>query len=233
MLRTYRRHLASCKQKAKGRQAKNCSCPIWVDGTLNGRRILKSLDTANLEIAADRVLELEANDGEESVSVDKAVDAFLKANAQLVSIHTYKQVLLPFKKFCFAKSISKIRAVTLADLYQFRETWDCSALTTGKRIERLRTFFRFCDDNEWITRNQATKLKKPRVKDPPVIPFTDEEWKAMLEAVDTYPTQNSFGYDNRARLRAFLLTLRYSGLRIGDVVKLEKSRISADPDGAG
>jgi integrase len=228
MLRTYRRHLASCRQKAKGRQAKNCSCPIWVDGTLNGRRILKSLDTANLEIAADRVLELEANDGEEAVSVDKAVDAFLKANAQLASIHTYKQVLLPFQTFCFGKAISKIRAVTLADLYQFRETWNCSALTAGKRVERLRTFFSFCEDNEWVNKNTAKKLKKPPVKEPPVVPFKDAEWKALLAAVDTYPTKNSFGYDNRTRLKAFLLMLRYSGLRIGDVATLKKSRISTD-----
>ncbi len=231
MLKTYRRHLASCRHKNKGRDFLRCSCPIWVDGTLNGRRIRQSLDTANLQIAAEKVLELEANNGEnkqEETSVDNAVDSFLAANKHLSSIQTYKQVLLPFKRFCLGRSISKIRAVTLADLYAFRDTWNCSALTTGKRIEPLRTFFRFCEDHEWIDRNCATKLKKPPVKEPPVVPFTEEQWTALLEAVEQYPQKNSFGYDNRARLKAFLLTLRYSGLRISDVVKLEKTAISKD-----
>jgi site-specific recombinase XerD len=204
-----------------------CSCPLWVDGTLNGRRILRSLGTSNLEIAATEVLELEAgNKDVQEVSVDHAVHSFLKANQQLSSIHTYKQVLLPFQKFCLGKSISKIRAVTLPDLYSFKETWDCSALTAGKRIERLRTFFRFCEDNEWVAKNPATRLKKPQVKEPPVVPFTAKEWRALLAAIDRYPARNSFGYDNRARLRAFLLMLRYSGLRISDLTRLEKTRIS-------
>lgn len=227
MLRTFRRHRSSCPHHRKGRNFLRCSCPIWVDGTLRGRRVLQSLDTANLEIAATKALELEADKKTATeATVDQAVDAFLAANGQLKSIHTYKQVVLPFKKFCFGKSISQVRAVTLADLYQFKQTWVCSPLTAGKRIERLRTFLRFCEDNEWVDRNWATRLKKPPVKEPPVVPFTDEEWKALLDAVNNYPLKNSFGYDNRARLRAFLLMLRYSALRIGDVVALQKSRIS-------
>jgi hypothetical protein len=74
-----------------------CHCPIWVDGTLNGR-ILHSLTTANLEIAATKALELEADTKpEQEASVDHAVETFLQANKELKSIHTYNQVLVPFK----------------------------------------------------------------------------------------------------------------------------------------
>ena len=45
------------------------------------------------------------------------------------------------------------------------------------------------------------------------MPFTPDEVVAILGACDT------------ARLRAFVLLLRYSGLRVGDVATLAKDRI--------
>jgi integrase len=56
----------------------------------------------------------------------------------------------------------------------------------------------------------------------PVIPFTEDEQKAILQAINQYPTANTLGYDNRARVLAFILTLRYTALRISDVVKLRR-----------
>ena len=76
--------------------------------TFHGRRVLQSLDTANLgDRRRQGVGTRSRQEGSEQVAVDRAVDAFLDANAQLKSIHTYKQVLLPFKKFCLGKSISQ------------------------------------------------------------------------------------------------------------------------------
>ena len=57
------------------------------------------------------------------------------------------------------------------------------------------------------------------------LPFNREEFEGILAAIDKYPTKNSFGYDNRARLRAFVLLLRYSGLLIRDGVCLRRDRI--------
>jgi hypothetical protein len=48
MLTLYRRHLSSCKQKTKGRQAKKCSCPVWVDGMHEGERVRYTLNTFDL-----------------------------------------------------------------------------------------------------------------------------------------------------------------------------------------
>ena len=52
--------------------------------------------------------------------------------------------------------------------------------------------------------------------------FTAAEITRILKACDRYPERNSYGHDNPARVRAFVLTLRYSGLRIGDVVGLRR-----------
>ena len=50
----------------------------------------------------------------------------------------------------------------------------------------------------------------------------------ILAARDAYPQRNAFGHDNRARVKALVLTLRYSGMRIGDVVELQKAHLKGD-----
>ena len=75
----------------------------------------------------------------------------------------------------------------------------------------------------WCDHNPATKIKKPIVKSAPVIPFTPDEYKNILSAIDRDPTKNNQGYDVRRRLRAFICVLRYTAFRISDAVKLKKS----------
>ena len=50
----------------------------------------------------------------------------------------------------------------------------------------------------------------------------------ILAAIDKYPKKNSFGHDNRARLRAFILLLRYSGLRITDATAFDFSKLDVN-----
>ena len=58
--------------------------------------------------------------------------------------------------------------------------------------------------------------------------FSDDDITAILEACERYPEQNSYGHDNRARVKALILTLRYSGMRIGDCVGLQKACLKSD-----
>lgn len=100
----------------------------------------------------------------------------------------------------------------------------------GEKIRRsldLRSsgFFRFCVAMKWLDDNPVGTLKPPKVPPKPTLPFTAEEFEKVGAAVDRYPANNSYGHDNRARVRAFVLLLRYSGLRIRDVVCLRRDRI--------
>ena len=45
MLSLWRRHLDNCPFGAKGRKHTKCSCPIWCDGDVDGKRLRKSLET--------------------------------------------------------------------------------------------------------------------------------------------------------------------------------------------
>ena len=56
--------------------------------------------------------------------------------------------------------------------------------------------------------------------------FSDEEQSKILAAVDEYPHFNVHGHANRACVKALVLTLRYSGMRIGDVVGLQESDLT-------
>lgn len=103
---------------------------------------------------------------------------------------------------------------------KFRETWTNKGAAARKKLESLRTFFRFCHDQNWMDSNPALKLKMPKNEEPPVEPFTSAQVNAILNAIPSYQNKQ-----NAIRLRALVLLLRYSGLRLGDAVTLERSRI--------
>jgi site-specific recombinase XerD len=80
----------------------------------------------------------------------------------------------------------------------FRRTWDDSPLYALKNIERLRSFFRFCQRMKWVSENPALALKIPRATAKPTLPFTAAEMSRILAASDTYrgPSQ---GFARSAR----------------------------------
>jgi integrase/recombinase XerD len=84
----------------------------------------------------------------------------------------------------------------------------------------LRAFFRYCADSNWIVDNPAKKLKNPKISAAPTLPFTQQQVINTLTACNDYPDRR-----NAARLRALVLLLRYSGLRIRDAVTLSRDRI--------
>jgi integrase len=57
----------------------------------------------------------------------------------------------------------------------------------------------------------------------PTLPFTDAEIARIVEAVERYPDRPPGG---RRQLKAFILLLRFTGLRIGDVVRFSKDKLS-------
>jgi integrase len=95
-----------------------------------------------------------------------------------------------------------------------------------KKLERLRAFLKFCQRRNWITENPAVELKAPKPKDRPTMPFSQAEMVKVLAAFGEYG--ESAGIANAQRLRAFVLVLRYSGMRIGDTVKLSITRIAGN-----
>lgn len=229
MLTIYRRHLDACENKAEGRSYRRCRCPLWVQGTLAGEVVRKSLDLSNWDSAQRLIRDWEASGkvGGQIVSVVDAVDKFIKecevrqlSDATLGKLRVVlKKQLIPFADEMGHRFITQLG---VEELRAFRATWKDSPISATKKLERLRGFFYFCKQSGWIKENPASVLKPPKVPPGQTLPFTEEEIGRMLMAVEQYPQRNSYGHDNRARIRAFILLLLHSGLRIRDAVCLRR-----------
>ena len=235
MLTIYRRHRKDCEHRSEGRKYRRCRCPIWVDGFLAGREIRKSLDTADWQKAQDKVHEWEAQDSEpknaaEPMTIQQAGEKFIAdANARKLNESTIYKYSLLFKQlgnFAQKGGLRYLKELELTTLDEFRSEWKDGPRSSLKKLERLRAFLRFCERRKWIDSNPATDLKAPKIQNKPTMPFTHAEILKILAAFDKYADRA--GVANAQRLKAFVLLLRYSGMRIGDTVKCGVNRITGN-----
>jgi integrase len=234
MLTIYRRHTQSCPHRREGRKYRRCRCPIWVDGFLSGKEIRKSLELRSWEKAQAFVRDWEAEgavaDEEPPISVNEACEDFIAdAEARKLSeatIYKYSLLFRQLRDFGDDRGVRYLDEFDIRLTRTFRATWKDSAISALKKLERLRAFFRFAHEAGWISENAALRLKNPEVSPRPTMPFEPEGMIQILRACDQY-TDNygRTGQTNARRLRALVLLLRYSGLRIGDGVTLPKDRI--------
>jgi len=239
MLTTYRRHLKKCehsgrhaeKDDGKGRSYRRCQCPIWVDGFLDGIEIRFSLKLRDWQKAQDKVREWEAENRivEESApkTVAQACDGFLEdaraRNLQDATLEKYRLLFRRLQAFAGDQGITLLRQFDLEMWRKFRASWTLDNLAALKTLERLRAFSRFAAESDWMAENYVKKLKNPKITSPPTLPFSAEQVSEVLGACADYPDKL-----NRVRLRAMILLLRYSGLRIRDAVTLPRNRIQGD-----
>lgn len=232
MLTIYRRHLGTCENRDQGRDYRRCRCPLWVQGTLAGEKVRRSLDLTNWEAGQRLIREWEARGaiGGQVVKVEDAVDRFFddmrarQLTEATLGKHTVllKKQLLPW---CEKKGYRFITQLGVNQVREFRETWKDAPLSGMKKLERLKAFFRFCEGSKWIERSPAEVIRSPKVPPSATLPFTDEEVDRIFMAVEKYPEKNSYGYDNRQRMKALLLLLLHSGLRIRDAVTLKREHL--------
>jgi integrase len=229
MLTLFRRHLKSCKNRAKGRAYRACQCPLAVEGKLHGRLIRKSLDLRGWEAGLKVIRDWEIEGNEEQISVKEAWKRFIAdcASRGVGAAQTGKYKLLEREMVAEFGELN-IKAVSVDDVRRYRESWKLGAVTSGKKLERLRSFFGFCMDSGWIEKNPAKAIKPPQVEENPTLPYSEEDWKKILWALDAYgEIHPQCPVRLRKQLRALVLVMRYSGLRISDAVSLRRDRIDS------
>jgi integrase/recombinase XerD len=233
MLTLYRRHRKRCLHRIELRRYRRCGCPVWVDGSLAGQEIHKSLDTNNWQRAQDKVRYWEAEgriveeEETEPLSFATAFDIFIadcKARGlREASIYKYRLLFKHLRVFAERHGRRYIKESDLDWLRSFRATWPNASLSASKKLACLKSFFRFAHESGWIATNPTLNIKPPKVIERQVMPFTDEEISRIVAACDQYPDRK-----NAVRVRALVLLLRHSGLRIRDAVTLSQDRISRD-----
>ncbi len=223
MLNLARRHSATKCGKTKKR---DCTCPIWVTGSLNGKQIRKTLGVRNWTSAQKIVRDWEANPEGSAVSIKEAFERFLaNCEARNIGAAQVGKYRLLEREMVPRFGTVPVNGVSVDDLSAYQESWKLSGISSQKKVERLRTFFKFCMKRGWCGKNPASDVELPKLKRRQVVPFEDEEITKIMAAVEQYPERPP---GRRAEVRAFVLLLRYTGLRIGDVVKLSRKEIAHD-----
>ena len=230
MLTIWRRHTNSCPYRTRGRNVLKCNCPLWADGYVNGKRVLRqSLGTRDMARARKKAVALESPDNRIYKPLAEAVKAFLdhceSEGLQFSTYRKYRNSLNHLKAFCEARKIDSVDELTADDLDAFRAGRALKPITGSKELQLLRQFCGFCFDRKWASENVAKRIKPPRnIKPNDVEPFSTAEVTAIIKACDTIGR----GPYERLRAHAMILTLRYTALRIGDVAMLSKDRLSRE-----
>jgi integrase len=231
MLALYRRHTSICGQKS--RRYRRCACPVWVQGTLGGEEIRKSLDLTSWE-AAEKVVHSwkEAgkigSEGRRGVSLHEAAEKYLRdaeARLKASTVDLYRRGLKHLLAWTDRETIQLVRDLDVEKLRKYRESWGCRPVTAARRIDRLKMFLGFCLDSGWLEKNPAKLLKPPEVKVLGKAPFTAEELENIFTACGNLVTRGTYGKENVKRVRAFVYILRYTGLRISDAARLQVSNV--------
>lgn len=210
---------------------RRCTCPIWVVGSVEGRRVRKALDTRNWKHAEELVLRMLGEDrpGEPPITLAAACEAYLAdAKVRRLRAETLRKNARCINRMAAAFGERSLRSVTVADLRDLRAKWNFSPITMRKNIEIMRAFFAFCVESGWVTTNPAKAVKPPIVSPNPTLPFTDEEFEKILWAVDLFCEKHpKVAAEKQRQLRALVLVMRYSGIRISDAVGLKRDRVKA------
>jgi integrase/recombinase XerD len=160
------------------------------------------------------------------VSIEDWKKAFLEdatapsgKNLNPETVRKYKQLFKQLDAFSEREGYRFVNQLDLAALTAFRSSWKDGPLSASKKLERLRGVLKFALRRKWITENPAIELDAPTVKQKPTLPFSDDEMKEILKAAKA-------AKDPRAH--AFILAMRYSGLRISDTALLAVKNLAGN-----
>lgn len=112
--------------------------------------------------------------------------------------------------------------VTKADINEWAAAFpsDWSATTRRLRMSHIKTFFRWCYDEEILTANPAERVRLPRARKNPTPLIPDAVVRNLIEFAEE--TQNP------ARNRALFLTMLSSGARVAEIAGLTWENVSLE-----
>jgi len=215
---------------------------VWADGTLNGRRARMSLKTRDWSRAVKKLGRILGDGSKEGgasadplagVTLGQAIASYeseMEArHLKPASKKKYKMLFGQLRKFAGAHGIHQVGQFNLDLTEQFRQTWrHYAASTAGAQLNRLRCVFHHFADHAWIPTNWAKKLAMPRQRGTPTLPYSPEQVREILQAIDDYRAVHPRAAKKLRRLHALCLLMRYSGLRIGDATSLASSRLTGE-----
>jgi integrase len=178
---------------------------------------------------------LKSHDGRVEISL--AIAQFRKElerlNREEATRAKYSLTLSRLLQWCSSQTppVILLSELDIPTMRSWIHSWIGAPTTRHNQHQRVIAFFNFCIEQGWLKENAAKRIKKvPRQQDE-TLPFTREQYDALIEATYYYDRRGE-GNDgqtaNSLRVRAYLKLLRWSGLRAGDAACLPKSKLRDD-----
>lgn len=225
-----RRHSPKCPDKSKGPNHLKCrgQCKLRMVGTVDGTRIRETLGTRDLaramKLYSQRLEAPRAPDPPRKTIAD-AIAGFnlMKADKSVETVRKYKRVMGTLQSYCDRNQIAFVQdaAPDSLDGYVLERRSDTA--TWLKEVEILRNFFAYCVKRHWCQESPTDSIPRPsyRQDETEVVPYTKEQVARIIAACDQF---GRYRYE-RARARAMVLLLRFTGMRIGDMITLSSEHI--------
>jgi integrase len=209
---------------------KGCSCPIVKEWRIDGKRHRMSMKTTNYQKAL-AIVRREEIDGIKqlttSPSIKDACDKYLEdAEARELkepTLYKFKLLFRQLQGFAEDQGIVYVSDLNLDNLRSFRATWPNRNEAARVKLGNLRAFIGFCQKSKWIQENYAADLKAAKVVDQKIVPIESAELEAILKACEKHSRKTRGPF-----LKAMILVLRFTGLRIRDVVTLRRDSIQGN-----
>jgi len=228
---------------------RRCECPIFLSGTLHGK--FKRQTTGKWEWDEARLAAAEwetlgrwnatrhetvttsatKKDAVESATISDATEAFLAscrdrgiAHPTLAKYKTFTKQLLAFAE---QRGCVHVEQLTILDMDKFYSSWKDGKRSRAKKLERLKSFVKFCVKRKWLRENIAEDLQAPEGSSISAskTPFTDDELTRIYAACDSIgpPKPPGPGYRNWGGedLKDFIMLSIHTGLRISDIATFD------------
>jgi integrase len=242
MIGLYKRHVADCHHKDEP-QYKRCHCPVWYQTNRDGKQTRWSSKERSWEAAERKARKLEQAEASghnihstRAMGFVDVIEAFLtdkeKGSDPVAAdtLYRHEAVLTLLKDFCAGRGITLLKDITLSVVTEWQHTWTLKSPAAKRgRQEKVRNFFRFAVNHEYISKNPISAWKSVKVNTNDLHVSEDriirhKVYARILKAVDEVPMTP----ENRERVKACMRLQREAGLAIVDAVGLSKDELTKE-----
>lgn len=157
--------------------------------------------------------------GEKNLSAaqEKFIEFLKNQGRAAATIIAYKNDISQFINYLEKKQIKRITEVLTDHIEGFKEYLGVNQYTAksiSRKLNSLKTFFRFLKSDGWIEKDPAESVPHPRYETTPPRILSKLEYRALRDAVRDDP-----------RAAAIVELLLQTGMRIGELARLELTDI--------
>ena len=158
------------------------------------------------------------------------LDKYRSRGIKSTTLFKYKTFTKQLAAYCTRQGYLYIDQLGVVDMDQFYGSWKDGNKSKAKKLERLKSFVRFCMKRKWLAEDIAEDLEPPPNASAPnsKAPFEDEELQRIYAACAQIggptgpgPGYRTWGGDD---VRDFIDLSIYTGLRISDVATFDASQ---------